>query len=136
MFSLYHRCDLHLRWILGHCSPFPNSSEEKQIFHRYRSDRARSNSRTSLASLAIFQFAKLFSQQVDTNRPCEFQKASQLFIRLHNRTLSGVAMCERRYDSNGMQTHFEISRTSAQICSSLSVKGQNENQRVCTNRLE
>jgi hypothetical protein len=30
---------------------------------------------------------------VDTNRPFQFQKRSQLFIRTHNETLSVVAMC-------------------------------------------
>src|SRR5207249_10358305 len=34
----------------------------------------------------------LFSQNVDTNRPFQFQKSSQLFIRVHNETFSVVAM--------------------------------------------
>jgi hypothetical protein len=33
-----------------------------------------------------------FSQQADTNRPFQFQKRSELFIRPHNETLSVAAM--------------------------------------------
>ena len=33
-----------------------------------------------------------FSQKAGTNRPFQFQKRSQLFIRTHNETLSIVAM--------------------------------------------
>jgi hypothetical protein len=34
----------------------------------------------------------LFSQQMDTNRPFQFQKRSQLFIRVHNETFSVIAV--------------------------------------------
>jgi hypothetical protein len=34
----------------------------------------------------------LFAQQVDTNRPFQFQKRSQLFINSHNETPTVVAM--------------------------------------------
>ena len=38
------------------------------------------------------RLSNLFSQNVDTNRPFQFQKCSQYFIRSHDETLPVIAM--------------------------------------------
>jgi hypothetical protein len=38
--------------------------------------------------VSAIQIVCPFSQQVDANRSCQFPKRSQLFIRMHNETLS------------------------------------------------
>jgi hypothetical protein len=43
-------------------------------------------------ALLLRLWLALFAQQVDTNGPFQFQKSSQFFIRVHNETLSVVAM--------------------------------------------
>jgi hypothetical protein len=42
----------------------------------------------------------LFSQQVDTNRPFQFEKRSELVIGTHNKTLSIIAMCVSNSDNH------------------------------------
>jgi|SRR5262245_34475372 len=42
---------------------------------------------------STIQIVSPFSQLVDTDRPFQFQKRSQFFIRTHNETLAVVAVC-------------------------------------------
>jgi hypothetical protein len=54
-------------------------------------------------SEAIFNSLNLFSQQVDTDSPFQFQKRSQLFIRTRNKTLPVVAMRASDPDCSPLQ---------------------------------
>jgi hypothetical protein len=54
-------------------------------------------------SLAIFNPLNLFNQKVETNRPFQFQKRSQLVIGAHNVTLSVAAMRVRNPDRSALR---------------------------------
>jgi hypothetical protein len=49
----------------------------------------------------------LVSQQAETNRPFQFQKRSQLFIRTHNETLSIAAVCVSNPDVRPLESTAE-----------------------------
>jgi hypothetical protein len=47
----------------------------------------------------------LFTQEVDTNRPFQFQKRSQLFVGVYNEALTIAAMCVSHEDRSPFAIH-------------------------------